>query len=182
MTQFLIVLGVVLPVFGIAVVGLIIRRLNWLSEEADQSLLRVNINLLYPCLILDAALGNPALARWDNLVVAPIVGFGTAVGGMVIALWAQRFTGLKTIKEQRTFGLTVGLYNYGYLPVPLALLLFGNPTTGVLFVHNVGVETAVWTFGVMLLSGAKWERDWKQLVNAPLVAIALALLLNWTGL
>jgi predicted permease len=39
MTQFLIVLGVVLPVFGIAVVGLILRRLNWLSEEADQSLM-----------------------------------------------------------------------------------------------------------------------------------------------
>jgi len=48
MTEFLIVLGVVLPVFGIALVGLIIRRLNWLTEQADQSLLRVNISLLYP--------------------------------------------------------------------------------------------------------------------------------------
>jgi len=182
MTEFLIVLGVVLPVFGIALVGLIIRRLNWLTEQADQSLLRVNISLLYPCLILDAALGNPALSRWQNLILPPLVGFGTAVLGMIIALWGQRFTRLKTREEQRTFGLTVGLYNYGYVPVPLALLLFGNQTTAVLFVHNVGVETALWTFGVMLLTGASGERDWKQIINAPLVAIVLALVLNWAGM
>jgi predicted permease len=182
MTPVSIVLGAVLPVFGIAVVGLVIRRLNWLTEEADQSLLRVNINLLYPCLILDAALGNPALSQWTNLVVAPIVGFSTAVCGMAIALRARRLSGLRTPKEQRTFGLTVGLYNYGYVPIPLALLLFGNQTTGVLFVHNVGVETAVWTFGVMLLTGAGWEQDWRQIINPPLVAIVLALLLNWAGL
>jgi len=182
MTAVSIVLGAVLPVFGIAVVGLIIRRLNWLTEEADQSLLRVNINLLYPCLILDAALGNPALSQWTNLVVAPLVGFGTAVMGMVIAVWAKGLSGLKTPKEQRTFGLAVGLYNYGYVPLPLALLLFGNQTAGVLFVHNVGVETALWTVGVALLTGAKWQQDWRQIINAPLVAIALALVLNWAGL
>ena len=48
MTAASIVLGAVVPLFGIALVGLVIRRLNWLTEEADQSLLRVNINLLYP--------------------------------------------------------------------------------------------------------------------------------------
>jgi malate permease and related proteins len=182
MTPASIVLGAVVPVFGIALVGLVIRRLNWLTEEADQSLLRVNINLLYPCLILDAALGNPALSQWTNLVVAPLIGFGTAVLGMAIALWANWLAGLKTPTEQRTFGLTVGLYNYGYVPIPLALLLFGNQTTGVLFIHNVGVETAVWTVGVMLLTGTKWQQDWKQIINPPLVAIALALLLNQAGL
>jgi predicted permease len=182
MITFLTVLGVVLPVFGIALVGLIIRGLNWLTEEADQSLLRVNINLLYPCLIFDAALGNPALFKWTNLVVAPLVGFGTVACGIAIALWAGRLTGLKSAREQRTFGLTVGLYNYGYVPIPLAMLLFGNQTTGVLFVHNVGVETAVWTLGVVLLTGAGWKQDWTQIVNAPLVAIVVALLFNWTGL
>ena len=53
MNEFLAVLGAVVPVFGIAGVGLAIRKLNWLTEPADQSLLRVNINLLLPCLILD---------------------------------------------------------------------------------------------------------------------------------
>jgi len=32
------------------------------------------------------------------------------------------------------------------------------------------------------LTGASGERDWKQIINAPLVAIVLALVLNWAGM
>jgi hypothetical protein len=155
MSDFSSVLGAVIPIFGIALVGLVMRKLDWLTEEADTSLLRVNINLLLPCLILDAALGNRALLQWKNLVIAPIVGFGTVAVGMLIAFWARRLAGLEGGKEGRTFSATVGLYNYGYIPVPLALLLFGGETAGVLFVHNMGVELAVWTLAVMLFTGAR---------------------------
>jgi predicted permease len=182
MIDFSSVLGAVIPIFGIALVGLIIRKLNWLTEEADQSLLRVNINLLLPCLILDAALGNRALSEWKNLITAPLVGFGTVAGGMLVALGTRRLTGLKSGKEQRTFAATVGLYNYGYIPLPLALLLFGSGTAGVLFVHNIGVEAALWTLGAMLFSGAGLEGEWRKVINAPLLAIALALVLNTIGL
>lgn len=181
MNEFQTVLGAVLPVFGIAAVGLLMRRLNWLTEEADQSLLRVNINLLLPCLILDAAIGNPALSELRNLALAPVVGFGTMALGMFLALAAKRLHGLTEPREQRTFAFSVGLYNYGYVPVPLALLLFDKPTTGVLFVHNVGAETGLWTLGVMLLTGQRLGRNWRNVVNAPLVAIVLAVALNALG-
>lgn len=177
------VLGAVLPVFGIIVVGFSLRKLEWLTTEADQSLLRVNINLLYPCLILDAALGNPALARLSNLLLAPVVGFGTVAAGMALGLAARKCCGLQNdARAARTFAATLGIYNYSYVPVPLSILLFGAGTTGVLFVHNVGVETAMWTLGVMLFRGTGIGRDWRQIVSAPLVAILLALLFNATGL
>ena len=43
MSEFVTVLNAVIPIFGIMVIGLVIRRLNWLTEEADQSLLRVTV-------------------------------------------------------------------------------------------------------------------------------------------
>lgn len=181
MNEFLTVLGAVIPVFGIAVVGLVIRKLNWLTEEADQSLLRVNINVLLPCLILDAALGNAALSRVSNLVLAPAVGFGTLALGVGLALAFRRLHGLSERRHARTFAVSVGMYNYGYVPLPLALLLFDKETAGVLFVHNVGVEFGLWTLCVMLLSGARPGTDWRKFVNAPLVAIVLALVLNGLG-
>jgi predicted permease len=181
MNEFQTVLGAVLPVFGIAAVGLLMRKLNWLTEEADQSLLRVNVNLLLPCLILDAAIGNPALSELRNLALAPVVGFGTMALGMFLALAAKRLHGLTEPREQRTFAFSVGIYNYGYVPIPLAVLLFDKPTTGVLFVHNVGAETSLWTLGVMLLTGQRIGRNWRNLVNAPLVAIVLAVVLNALG-
>ena len=174
------VLSAVIPVYGIIAIGLLLRKFNWLTTEADQSLLRVNINLLFPCLILDAALGNPALAQPSNLVLAPLVGFVTVVVGMLAALAVRPLAGLRS-REGRTFAVTVGIYNYSYLPLPLALLLFtGGETAGVLFVHNVGVEFAMWTLGVMLFAGAGLG-DWRKAINAPLLAIVLALILNTIG-
>jgi hypothetical protein len=178
MNEFLTILSAVVPVFGIAAVGLLIRRLNWLTEEADQSLLRVNINLLMPCLILDSALGNAALARPGNLLLAPLVGFATVALGLGLAMALRPLAGPLDDRAGRTFAVSTGMYNYGYVPIPLTLLLFDGDTLGVLFVHNVGVEIALWTLCVMLLTGHRLGRDWRKIVNAPLLAILAALLLN----
>jgi hypothetical protein len=86
-SEFLTVLGAVLPVFAIMGTGFLIRRLDWLSEEADRSLLRVTINGLLPCLIIDAVI-NTALR----------VVLGTSVVGLVtLPLWIRfgvKFVGL----------------------------------------------------------------------------------------
>lgn len=178
MNEFQTVLSAVIPVFGLVGVGLLIRKLNWLTEEADASLLRVNINLLLPCLIFDATLGNPALAQWRNLLLGPVVGFGTVAFGMALALAARPLHGLTDARAVRTFATTVSIYNYKFLPLPLAALLFDKATIAVLFVMIVGIETALWTLGVMLLSKESTGANWRQIVNPPLLAIALALVLN----
>jgi predicted permease len=59
-------------------------------------------------------------------------------------------------------------------------MLFGQETVGVLFVHNVGVELAMWTLAVMIFTGGS-VRDWRKFINAPLVAIVLALTINGFG-
>lgn len=181
MNEFAKVLEAVIPVFGIAVIGLILRKINWLTESADQSLLRVSINVLYPCLILDATLGNSALSKLSNLLLAPTVGFGTVALGFLVAGAFAGLAGLKDMRERATFTVTVGIYNYGYVPLPLALMLFGDQTVGVLFLHNLGVELAMWTLAVIIFGGGA-RRDWRKLVNVPLVAIVLAVGLNTAGL
>ena len=156
--------------------------MNWLTEEADKSLLRVTVNLLLPCLILDSALGNPALSQIGNLLLAPLFGFGTVALGIVLALGLRALHGLKERSAARTFAVSVGIYNYSYIPLPLALLLFDKATTGVLFLVIIGVETALWTLGVWTLTGGRPGQNWRRILNAPLIAIGLALVLNALGL
>lgn len=181
MNEFAVVMGAVLPVFTIMAIGALMRHLDWLTEEADQSLLRVTINALIPCLILDATLGNEALHKIGTLLAAPLVGFTTVVGGVLVTRYSQRWAGLQGEREQRTFPLAVGLYNYGYMTIPLALILYGQGTVGVLFVHNVGVETALWTVGLVLLKGGSLGKEWRRIFNLPLLAIGLGLTLNGLG-
>lgn len=181
MTEFATVLAAVLPVFGIIGVGLLLRKLEWLTEEADQSLLRVTLRLLVPCLILDSTLGNAALTQWRNLLLAPTLGFGSVAVGMAIAALTGRWHGLRDRGAARTFVAAVGIYNYGYVPLPLAMLLFDKATVGVLFVFMLGVEVALWTLGVMVLTGQGLGQNWRQALNAPLLALLLALVLNALG-
>jgi predicted permease len=178
MREFATVIEAVIPVFLVIAAGLVLRRVNWLTEEADASLLRVTINLLVPCLALDSILGNPAVAKPGNLVLAPLVGFGTVLLGLGVAGLGARLVPAETPATRRTFTFAVAVYNYGYVPLPLAMSLFDRDTVAVLFVHNLGVELALWSSGLLLLAGANPRREWRRLLSPPLVAILGAVLVN----
>jgi predicted permease len=197
-------------VYAVIAVGATLRRVGWLTEEADQSLLRLVIRVLYPALIFSIVSNNPALKQAGNLLLAPLIGFGTIALGLGLAgavgRLPMRWNGLTSDRQRRTFAACVGIYNYGYIPIPLVKLLFGDATLGVLFVHNVGAELAVWTLGVLLLSGHLGRdkgsgtvcaehpegRSGKRyltpfpvwlsgMLNAPTIAIVLALAVNFLG-
>ena len=171
-----------MPVFAIMGIGLWLRRRGWLSADADTSLMRVTINLLLPALIFDSVLGNAALRRPENLLLPPLVGFGMVAAGIAISSLIARVAGLQTKPEQRTFAFLTGLQNYAYLTIPLCFTLFDAGTTGVLFVHNVGTEIAMWTLGIAVLTGSGLAGGWRKILNAPLAALLLALALNFLGI
>ncbi|MGC8885991.1 MAG: AEC family transporter [Verrucomicrobiia bacterium] len=174
-----IVVQAVAPIFILALGGLFIRRYNILSAEADSSLLKLTINVFSPCLAFDSIVGNRALHIPSNLLIAPIIGYSTVAIGVLLALITSRALKLNN-KVKGTFALTVGLYNYGYVPLPLALYLFNRETAGVLFVHNIGVEVALWTIGVLLLSDKSGKKiDIAKIINIPLISILLSVVLNF---
>ncbi len=182
MNEFLTVLTAVLPVFGIMAIGLWLRRRDWLTADADASLMRVTINLLLPALIFDSVVGNAALRRPENLLLPPVLGFGMVALGIAVARAFAPIAGLQAKTEQRTFAFLAGLQNYSYLTIPLCLSLFDTGTLGVLFVHNVGPEMAMWTLGIAVLTGSCLAGSWKKILNAPLAALILALALNFLGM
>ncbi len=181
MNEFQTVLKAVLPVFTVGGLGFFARRKGWLKAEADKSLLAILLNILVPCLIFDAVLGNEALEQPGNVFLAPIVGFGTVALGILAARMVAPLAGITDKKEKGSFSFSAGIYNWGYVPIPLTLLLFGQETLGVLIVHNVGVEIAFWTVGLMALTGTGFKEGWKRAINPPAMAIVVTLLLNVAG-
>ncbi len=179
MPNFLSVLTAVLPIFCIGGLGFGMRRIGWLTEEADKSLLRMTINLLMPCLILDSVMGNAALRELTNVLVTPVAGCASVGLGLLVGLAGRKLAGLTDPAKGRTFALTVGVYNYGYMSIPLAAAFYsGGDTMGVLFVFNVGVEVSIWTLGLLVLSGTSLKESSKHLLSAPAISILVALPLN----
>jgi len=176
--EFSVVFAAVLPVMFLMAAGFTVRRLGWLTAAADQTLLRLCVNLLLPALIFESVLGNPALHRPENLLLPPLVGIVTVLVGIGVAALAARVAGLKGDAARRTFAFTTGLHNYAYIPLPLCQMLFDPGTVGVLLVHNVGVELTVWTVGIRVLGGRGGRVKLGQIFSPPLVVLLLALALN----
>jgi predicted permease len=141
------------------------------------------VNLLYPALIFSYILGNEALRHPSNIVLPPLVGFTSIVAGFGVCMLVARKLGIGDQRECRTFAFSTGLYNYGYFPIPIIALLFDRETTGVLLVHNVGVEMAMWALGVgFILSANDPKSLWRRIFSGPVIAILVAVPMNWLGL
>ncbi|MFT6059315.1 MAG: putative permease [Lentimonas sp.] len=174
------VFSAVLPIFFVIAAGALARRLGWLDTEADRSLMTLVVNLLYPALIFSVILGNDALRQPSNLILPPLVGLTSVVGGFGLAMLVARKFKIGDQKECRTFAFTTGIYNYGYFPVPIIALLFDRETTGVLLVYNLGVEVAMWVLGVgYILSRNDPKSIWKRVFSGPVVAILIAVPMNY---
>ncbi len=185
MGQWLIIVAAVTSVFVIIALGAVLRRVGWLGEEADRSLSKLIFGVLLPCLIFSVVSDNVALKQPSYVLLPPLVGFGTCVLGFGVALLVtclgKPWHGLDGAGQRRTFSACVGIYNYGFVPIPLVELLFDDQTLGVLFVHNIGANLAIWTVGVMLLSGQLARQWWRSMLNGPMIAMAAALALNFLG-
>jgi malate permease and related proteins len=168
-------LGAVAPVFVVVACGFGMRRMGKLQREADRSLFSVAINFLYPCLIAHAVLGNPALQDLGNVLLAPVVGAGLLLGALVVGVIAARVLRIQRPQPAATFAFTAAIPNWGYLPIPLMQSVYGERATGVLFVHNIGLELMLWSVGVWVLAG---EGSWRRVFNIPFFAILTALALN----
>lgn len=181
MSDYLRLMGHVAPVFIMMTVGWGARRVRWLNREADDSILKLVVNVLYPCLVFDTVLQNPLLRNPENLLFPPLVGFAAVVLGFAVAYQAGKAIGLVEGRGLRTFAFAVGIFNYGYIPIPIITALFGRETLGVMFLHNVGVELAMWTVGILLLTAAPWREGMRKVVNPPVISLAVALAVNLLG-
>lgn len=181
MPTYLQLLFLVLPVFAVIGVGVAVRKVHWIEGEAETSLIRLAVNVCYPCLIFESVAGNAALRSPENLFLPPLVGFCVTWFGIRAGLLVARAIGLHVGTGLRTFGLAVGITNYGYLPLPIMAAIWGAESQGVLLVHNVGVEIAIWTVGVLVLSGQSLRQGWRRLVSPILVTLVLAVICNLSG-
>lgn len=174
-------LHLVLPVYLVIACGYAMRRAGIFTEEGDQSLLGVLVNLFVPCLALDVIMGNEMLAHPANWIFPPLMGILIPAAGYLICLGAGRLF-LKDDRQARTFASVAGLQNYGYIPLPICLALFDRDVVGVLLAFNMGVDIAMWTLGVALLPGGHHQRNWRKiLLNPPILSVATGIALNAAG-
>jgi len=106
-----------------------IRRMGWLSEEADASLLAGRgETCFFPCLILDndPRQSGPRKRRATSCSRRRWASARSRLGYALCFLAAPLF-GVREARQRRTFAFTAGIYNYGYnRGLPLVQKLFDH--------------------------------------------------------
>ena len=145
-------------------------------------MIRLVVYVCMPCLVFDTIVGNPALHDAGNLLRPPLAGFMTTAAGFGVAYLVARRIGLEVGTGLRTFALSAGVCNYSYLPFPIIGGIWGERTQGVMLVHNMGVDLALWSVGLLVLTGASPREGWRRLVSPMLVTLVAAVTINLSGL
>jgi predicted permease len=175
------VIASVLPVYLLIIAGAVLRRTGVIRQEHDAGVMRVVFSVMLPCFILDKILGAAVLRSGSVVVWSVFLGFGLIMAGILIGLVVGRLIGLEKGTGMRTFALSAGCQNFGFTAAPVVEILWGTGALALLFVHNIGVELAMWSVGVMMMSGERGI-SWRRLMNGPIVAVVIGLTLVALGL
>lgn len=175
------VLAAVVPVYLLILAGAFLRKIGVMRKDQDDPIFRLVYSVLYPCLILDKIMGEESVRHPSSVMWGIGIGFSLTVlsfGGAWLAAGLLRF---QKGNGKRTFAISAGVQNFGYTAIPVVEQLWvGGGALAMLFVHNLGVELAIWSVGVMIISGDK-QIPWRKLVNGPVISVLLGLILVGTG-
>ncbi|MBR7109559.1 MAG: AEC family transporter, partial [Akkermansia sp.] len=151
-----------IPVFVFFAIGFWLRRKGALEPQHDGVIMQLAMDIGYPCLIfynimkymvVEAVPGITGIAFSAQAIAC---GFAELLLGVGAAWLVAKALRLKIGTGLRTFTLTAGVQNYAFFVIPIVHMLFhapGDPSMGVLFIHNMGCELFVWSVGVILMCG-----------------------------
>ena len=180
-----------IPVFVFFAIGYRLRSQGSLAPEHDGPIMQLAMDVGYPCLIFYNIMkymvteANPTVSSVSFSLQALACGFLELFVGVLVAWLVAKALRLRIGTGLRTFSLTAGVQNYAFYVIPIIQMLFsapGDPTMGVLFVHNMGCEIFVWSLGVILVCGGATGLRLGMLLRGPLLAVCLSLALAWSGL
>ena len=175
------VITATLSVFAVVAVGFFCRFKSLLTSESISAGMKVLVNVMMPCFIWQKLAGK-STGDSSNLILLPLLGIGLVVSSLLFmrlfTLIAGNKLGLDSHEKIKTFTYSTALQNYGFLPIPLVIMLYGEQLLPLLLLHNVVIEIFVWTVGVSYLSGSIGWKMLKKVFSPPAISAILALIVN----
>ena len=171
------ILQTALPVLAALALGVLCRKLNFLTRDGVDTLKKVVVNLTLPAVVFAAF----ATAEYSLQTIAiPVLVFLLCCLGLVLGRLLARLLRL----PGRVTPYLAGGFEAGMLGYALFALLFPQESSARFAILDLGQTLFVFTLYKALLSGGKETKSlWKDIVNTPILWGTFAgLLVGATGL
>lgn len=161
--------------YGIALLGFIIRRSGVLNEHANDVLTQLILYITLPALILfslDIAFSFTLLVEFFWLVIMSIY---VLVASIFLAIWMKRRSHLPTQQRSVYEGLIL-FGNQGFIGYAVVFIIFGQEGIIYLTIFNICYLFLIWSYGIYLFSRNQGVVNWKQIfLNPGIVSTCIGL-------
>ena len=166
-----------ISLFLMMITGYVLARIGLITREFRQKLSSFTLNTASPCVIVSSVLQSESVP--SDMVGA--VGAAVVLFIVLILLAAVIVRIVPTPKEERGLDqLLIIFTNLGFMGIPVIQSLYGVDGVALLSMFILTFNFFFFSYGVVLIQpGAKLKA--KDLINACIVASALALLFGLTG-
>lgn len=172
-------MDVILGIAAVMVTGFFLRRRGIVSEEGGAAVSRLCADVLVPAMILQSMLMEltPEILRqsvWLLACSAVLLFFSWCLGHIMVRLYHS------PPEDSLIHRYCILFSNFGLVGLPIAEGLYGQP--GVFyFTMAILIPRVVFnSFGILMMRGRSDGKalTWRSFVNMPLLAVALAILLD----
>jgi len=159
------------------IVGVIAAKTGIIDRETNRRLTNFTLTIPQTCMILGSVL-NVDLGLTPMKILGVMLA-GCAMYGLLIllSLLIPRIYRAKA-EDRGLYSFMTIFGNTGFMGFPVVSSIFGPTALFYAALLNIHFNTLAYSLGISLIGskGEKMKIDWKKLVNPPLVAAALSIL------
>jgi malate permease and related proteins len=166
----------ILATFLMIGVGFLARRKGQITNETTRQLSHLLTTFFYPALIFTSMTRNFDLQGLGRLWVLPAGGFLIMLLGFILGLVIEKYIHRPTPGSEHAFLFQCAINNFSFLPLPIALMLWGEEGVAGIVFSALGSETALWTLGLFAISGRRMNAaNLKRMISPPLITIVISI-------
>ncbi|MBQ6570493.1 MAG: AEC family transporter [Clostridia bacterium] len=164
----------VAAMYLIMAVGFILVKLKTVTNEGASQLTKIVLNIVTPCLIINAFLSAFSKEMLKSLALSFILSAAVHIAGILIP---KLFFGKCDITDKSVLRMACMYSNGGFMGLPIISAVLG--AKGVIYgsVFIVVFNAFIWTHGVATVKGEKAGVKLKAFLNPGIIGISVSLLL-----
>jgi len=167
--------------FFILLIGVVVRKLNIVDDNASKHMATLIVKVTAPLLIISSMSKKSTLTSSQiGSIVLISLGVYTLLFGMTFII--PKILRVKTT-EVGTYKFMIMFSNVAFMGFPVAYAIFGEEGIVYAAIFNLPFYFLVFTLGIMLIRPHHDETKFKLLdiINPGVVGVLIGLILFWTG-
>ncbi|MBD3240637.1 MAG: hypothetical protein GF331_08645 [Chitinivibrionales bacterium] len=135
--------------------GLLLRRKGLLDERTTDRLSRFVVDIAFPALVFTSMLRSVDPRVLTQSWHLPLIGVAILLLGMGLGYLLSPLLKAARSPSRGSLAFAIGTPNWLFVPLPIAIALYGDQGRRIVLLVNVGALLAFWSVGVWLVRGGK---------------------------